>query len=78
MNTLPLPWISVVIPIKDERGNIPLLVSQLLKFFDVRPESETASFELILVDDGSTDGSETLLDELLRTCMSGNRPVEEK
>ena len=65
MKTLPLPWISIVIPIKDERDNIPLLVSQLLKFFEVRPESEAAPFELILVDDGSTDGSETLLDELV-------------
>jgi len=65
MNTLPLPWISIVIPIKDERDNIPLLVSQLLKFFEVRPESQTAPFEMILVDDGSTDGSETLLDELV-------------
>jgi glycosyltransferase involved in cell wall biosynthesis len=66
MNNLPLPWISVVIPIKDERDNIPLLVSQLLKFFEGRPESATAPFELLLVDDGSTDGSETLLDELVR------------
>ena len=65
MNTLSLPWISVVIPIKDERDNIPLLASQLLKFFDMRPESAVAPFELILVDDGSTDGSETLLDELV-------------
>ena len=52
---LSLPWISVVIPIKDERDNIPLLASQLLKFFEVRPESEAASFELVFVDDGSTD-----------------------
>lgn len=65
MDTPPLPWISVVIPIKDERENIPLLISQLLKFFDVRPESETAPFELVFVDDGSTDGSESLLDELV-------------
>ena len=65
MSTLLLPWISVVIPIKDERDNIPLLVSQLLKFFEVRPESKTAPFELVFVDDGSTDGSESLLDELV-------------
>lgn len=64
MSMLPLPWISIVIPIKDERENIPLLVSQLLKFFEARPESETAPFELVLVDDGSTDGSESLLDEI--------------
>ena len=65
MNTLPLPWISVVIPIKDERDNISLVASQLVKFFEVRPESDTAPFELVFVDDGSTDGSEALLDELV-------------
>ena len=65
MNTPSLPWISVVIPIKDERENISLVASQLLKFFEVRPESDTAPFELVFVDDGSTDGSEVLLDELV-------------
>ncbi len=65
MSILPPPWISVVIPLKDERDNIPLLVSQLLKFFEIRPESETAPFELLLVNDGSVDGSESLLDELV-------------
>jgi dolichol-phosphate mannosyltransferase len=64
MSLHPSPWISVVIPIKDERDNIPLLAGQLLKFFESRPESGTATFELVLVDDGSLDGSGPLLDEL--------------
>jgi len=64
MNLHPSPWISVVIPIKDERDNIPLLAGQLLKFFESRAESGSASFELMFVDDGSTDGSGPLLDQL--------------
>ena len=65
MSISPLTWISVVIPIKDERDNISLVASQLLKFFEGRPESDTAPFELVFVDDGSTDGSGALLDELV-------------
>ena len=58
------PWISVVIPIKDERDNLPPLLSQLLKFLGSRQESVQAPFEIIFVDDGSTDGSESLLENL--------------
>lgn len=60
------PWISVVIPIKDEKDNIPPLASQLLKFFSQREESTSTPYEIIFVDDGSTDGSSTLLEELAR------------
>ena len=56
----------MVIPIKDERDNISLLATQLLGFFETRPESVSAPFELVFVDDGSTDGSEALLDELVQ------------
>jgi glycosyltransferase involved in cell wall biosynthesis len=70
MNTPPLPWISVVIPIKDERENIPLLASQLREFFEGRAESANASFELVFVDDGSTDGSEEVLDELVQQSVT--------
>ena len=64
------PWISIVVPIKDERENIQPLVSQLLKVFEGRPESRSAPFEILFVDDGSTDGSSLILDELSKQSPS--------
>jgi glycosyltransferase involved in cell wall biosynthesis len=58
------PWISVVIPIKDERDNLPPLTEQLLKVLGSREESRKAPFEVLYIDDGSTDGSGQLLDRL--------------
>src|ERR1044072_5115920 len=58
------PWISVVVPIKDERDNLLALTDQLLKVLQSREESTAAPFEIIYVDDGSTDGSSEILDRL--------------
>jgi dolichol-phosphate mannosyltransferase len=58
------PWISVVVPIKDERDNLVSLTDQLMKVLHGREESHHAPFEIIYVDDGSTDGSSQLLDRL--------------
>jgi glycosyltransferase involved in cell wall biosynthesis len=58
------PWISVVVPIKDERDNLVSLTDQLMKALHAREESHHAPFEIIYVDDGSTDGSSQLLDRL--------------
>jgi glycosyltransferase involved in cell wall biosynthesis len=66
MTASPSPWASVVIPIKDERDNLAPLTERVLKVLDARNESRTAPYELVYVDDGSTDGSSELLDELAR------------
>jgi dolichol-phosphate mannosyltransferase len=58
------PWISVVVSIKDERDNLVSLTDQLIKVLHDREESKHASFEIIYVDDGSTDGSSQILDRL--------------
>jgi glycosyltransferase involved in cell wall biosynthesis len=58
------PWASVVIPIKDERDNLVTLTDQLLKVLRARDESQSAPFEIVFIDDGSSDGSSNLLDQL--------------
>ncbi len=59
----PAPGISLVVPICDERPNLDPLVDAALAA--LRGTGET--FELILVDDGSRDGSDQELDRLVRT-----------
>ena len=61
------PWISVVIPMKDERENIVPLTEQLRAFFLSRDETKSFPFEIVFVNDGSTDGSGALFDELAHT-----------
>jgi glycosyltransferase involved in cell wall biosynthesis len=58
------PWVSVVIPVKDERDNLTPLTEQLLKVLGSQEESRRAPFEIWYIDDGSTDGSGPLLDNL--------------
>ncbi len=67
MTVLSRPWASVVIPIKDESDNLAPLTEHLLKVMGSAPLSQTTPFEMIYIDDGSTDGSGGLLDRLAAT-----------
>lgn len=67
MTTPPFsPWASVIIPIKDERGNLSPLMVSLLKVMDSHERSRSRPYEIIFVDDGSSDGSSDELDRLAR------------
>ena len=54
------PTFSIVIPVRNEAGNIELLVSEIAGCLDNGP-----SFELIYVNDGSTDRTESELTLLM-------------
>lgn len=60
------PWASVIIPIKDERENLAPLIASLMKVMDSQDLSRSRAYEIIFVDDGSTDGSSDELDRLAR------------
>ena len=64
MTDSPTPWASVLIPIKDERENLAPLIEGLLKVMDSHETSQSRPYEMIFVDDGSTDGSSDELDRL--------------
>ena len=54
------PFLSIVIPIHNERDNIFLLAEQIVSAFSDTQEV----YELIFIDDGSTDGSDLVLDNV--------------
>lgn len=57
-----IPKLSVIVPIYNERDSIPELCRRIREV--LTPEAIT--YEVILVNDGSTDGSRTVLDEAVR------------
>src|SRR4051812_32875396 len=54
------PAVSVVVPVKNEAGNIAPLIAEIAAAFDAGP-----SFELIYVNDGSSDSTAGELAELM-------------
>lgn len=56
--------ISVVVPVYNEEENLPVLIPQIAKVLN--PLGET--YEMIFVDDGSTDRSRHLLKEMVSHC----------
>src|SRR3989339_1055823 len=55
--------ISIVIPVYNEKGNLPVLAGSLQKMITAVPEYD---FEVVFVDDGSSDNSLECLEKLIK------------
>ena len=64
--TLALPFVSIIVPARNEEFNIRRCVQSLL-------EQDYGHYEVVVVDDGSTDHTAELLDELTQTHPHGDR-----
>ncbi|HVH64248.1 MAG TPA: dolichyl-phosphate beta-glucosyltransferase [Candidatus Dormibacteraeota bacterium] len=58
MDDGPAPALSVVIPCYNEEQRLPRTIEQVERYLDARPDP----YELILVDDGSSDGTRLVMD----------------
>jgi glycosyltransferase involved in cell wall biosynthesis len=60
METSKSPTLSVVVPVYNEEGNLPILIPKLTGVL----KDLGYSYEMIFVDDGSSDGSQRILREM--------------
>jgi glycosyltransferase involved in cell wall biosynthesis len=56
--------VSVLVPAKDEAENLPIFMEQAAMAFGADPAT---SYEVVVIDDGSTDGSAKVLNDLEKT-----------
>jgi chlorobactene glucosyltransferase len=61
-----VPFVSIIVPARNEELNIGRCVRSLL-------EQDYEHFEVVVVDDGSTDRTSALLDEFAQTHPQGDR-----
>lgn len=60
MTTSATPQVSVLVPAKDEAENLPMF----LELCDAMIRAETVAYEVVVIDDGSRDGTPALLERL--------------
>lgn len=58
--------LSVVVPVHNEEENIPSLYQRLTEVLEAGPTSYRANYEILLIDDGSTDNSFQVCAEIHR------------